>query len=114
MDIAIALLEEGRLGVTIDCEPTVAIRRNAQGPRAGGRILVSIYTFLSPPAITQTVADYDVSRGLRHLGAMVDADPRLQALIDQHCLTVEYLADYGMGAGLVGVVNDEGEITLVI
>lgn len=113
-DVAIALLEEGRLSVTIDCEPTLTVRRTTKGLRADGRVYVSVYTSLSAPAITQEVADHDVREGLRHLNALLDADPRLPSLIDQHGLCVEYLADYGMGSALVGKVAEDGTVTLVI
>jgi len=111
-DLALEKMAAAGPLILLEGGPWIGLQRYDGWPGADGRIHVSIFKTLEPPALTQEVAERDVRNGLAHLETVVASDPRLAQLLAKYGVVREYVCDYGNGAVRVGIISGDGAVTL--
>lgn len=84
----------------------VSLWRSTAGPRADGRIHVSILTSAGP-GLSAARRDEEVARGRQAISDLIGSDRRLEDLLAEHGTTWAYVHDYGNGRVLLEDLPEE-------
>jgi len=96
-ELALELLRSGESEVLFR---GVSLWRSTGGPRADGRIRVSVLTRTGPDAPCERRAQ-EIDRGRQAIAELLASDGRLEALFDEFGTTWSYVSDDGHGRVLL-------------
>jgi hypothetical protein len=103
-ELALSLIESGEAPVRLG---PAELYRWTSGPNADGTIHISVD--VSRPVVGQ-IALESVRQAREAIDSAAASDPRFADLLRKHGCRWEVVHNYGMGAVLIAVVDDQGDI----